>query len=279
MVGGAGRPRATAAARAESLDRELQARAPEVLQFLKSNHCRNVGVLKFLVQQGPGKPQQDDTGAVSLDMARRLTVALVWAQDPPPKKEDEVGIIRDADAVAACRLPDADYRKSEGRQKLLAADYPLAWGDGKLIVKPDGFLTGVVEFQSNLSKVTVRLKYIDGDGEHPIFDEDHAIQAEPDSATLVAGGLSFLRRDFRIENVQPKLDPANPPPPPKPNPGTLAASALKVKEGKPNDFPLKDKEAPVELEIDYGDVPQLITIRTALRPSRNQRKARRWFSA
>ena len=249
-------------ARAESLDRELKNRAPEVIQFLKGKGCRNVGVLKFLVREGEGEATQDDTGAVSLDMARHLTVALVWAQYPPPKDEDLMGIIRDADAVAA-KLTGADYRKAEGVRKLLAADYPLAWGDGKLIVKADGFLTGEVKFSPRLDKVTVQLAYIDGNGEHPVFDADHLIQAEPDSALLASGGLSFLTRGGLGDDGEPKIVPApgDPPPPPKPNPGTLAAkSALKVKEGKPKDFPLKDKDAPVDLEIDYGAGPEPIAI-------------------
>jgi hypothetical protein len=79
-----------------------------------------VGVLKFRIQKGSREPT-DNAGTLNLDLARRLTVALILADDV----RDPLNIIEDASAVAA-RLNNASYLTAAGRKKLFEQLYPLA---------------------------------------------------------------------------------------------------------------------------------------------------------
>lgn len=226
---GAGSP----AVRAESLDRELMARAPQVLQFLKSKGYTNVGLLKFLVKKG-NEPTTDNAGSLNLDVAQHLSIALILADDA----RQSVDIIRDASAVAAL-LPGANHLTREGRLKLFGQSYPLAWGDRK--VKPDAFLTGVVEVSQNLHELTLRLKCIDQTGGvEDVFDRDHLIHAETQSADLVCLGESYILRTGLNKDGEFKVVPAD----------QAVQDALEVRQQK-KDFPLMAKDAPVELQIYY----------------------------
>src|SRR3954464_9649590 len=93
----------TQSARAASLDRELLAHAPRVLGYLGDHGYRNVGVLKFRIKKGD-EPTRDHVGPLNLNLAGRLEIALVLAND----FKAPLGIIRGADAVAAT-LPGANH--------------------------------------------------------------------------------------------------------------------------------------------------------------------------
>ena len=167
-------------------------------------------------------------------MAEQLTRALILVDDA----RKPVGIVQDASAVAA-RLPGADHLTKEGRLKLFGQNYPIAWGGRQ--VKPDAFLTGMVEVSPDLRNLAIQLQCIDQKGDvEDVFDRAHLIRAETGSTNLVCLGESWRLRgglgaDGELNAVQ---------------------EALEVREQK-KDFPLKDKESPVELAISYDgkDVP------------------------
>src|SRR5467141_1148920 len=78
---------AAAPASSDELDAKLRAAAPAVLKYVKAKKYENVGVLKFLVDRGDGKPT-DNAGALNLGLADRLEVALILALP-----NDDLGVI------------------------------------------------------------------------------------------------------------------------------------------------------------------------------------------
>src|SRR5262245_27454377 len=88
---------------AEPLERELVGQAPDIITRLKERHYANVGLLKFLVTRD-GQRFSDNVGTLNLQLAKRLEIALILANDP----KDPVGIIEDANAVAH-RIPGANH--------------------------------------------------------------------------------------------------------------------------------------------------------------------------
>src|SRR5262249_22818055 len=133
--------------RAETLDGALLRLAPRVMRYLKDHGHQNVGVLKFRIKKD-AEPASDQVGPLNLNLATRLEIALVLADD----LEKPVGIIHDASAVAAT-IPGANHLTQPGRHALFTARYPLAWGDQQ--VEPDSFLTGDVTVSPDLRALTV----------------------------------------------------------------------------------------------------------------------------
>lgn len=145
---------AAAPARASSIDLELKQLAPKVLEHCRAQGWKNVGVLKFRVQVGDQKPSWH-VGRMNSVMALCLENALILFNDDA----DPVGITRNAGAAAVRKLGPVDYLSADGRKKLLAAEYPLAWG-GKN-VKVDAFLSGTVTISPDYKKTTVALTVFD----------------------------------------------------------------------------------------------------------------------
>ena len=126
----------------DAIDEAFAKASPQILDKLKAKKAKNVGVLKFLVAEGMGRPT--DVGELNQTLADRLELALILTVDI----QQPIGVIRNATAVAA-RTAGADHRTPEGRDKLFAARYPLAWGTEE--VKADAFLTGVVRLEKDRS--------------------------------------------------------------------------------------------------------------------------------
>jgi hypothetical protein len=138
----------------ESLERAMLQQAPKLIQHFQKHGYKNVGVLKFLVNREGAKGFSDNTGTLNLLLARRLELALVLANDP----KHPVGIIEDASAVAQ-KTAGASHLNKEGRLKLFAPSYPLAWGNDK--VQADAFVTGTAEISADLKTLTVSLMIFD----------------------------------------------------------------------------------------------------------------------
>jgi hypothetical protein len=218
--------------RADDMERELLRQAPRVLRYLKDKGCHNAAVLKFLVKKGEAG-YSDHAGLLNLTLAQRLELALVLANDV----RDPLGIIHDASAVAN-RLPGANHLTREGRQRLFAARYPLAWG--KEEVAADAFVTGVARVSPDLRSLTVTLVAYGKDGGEP--DKVARFTADMDPVALVETGESFLLRGAfdsgKEEVVREKV--------------VQTAARVKDKEDK---HPLVQSDAPVELEVRYDGQP------------------------
>jgi hypothetical protein len=230
----------------DTIDRALLKQAPQVIRYLKEHGYKNVGVLKFRVKKGD-EPASDHVGPLNLNLAGRLEVALVLADD----LKSPLGIIRDADAVAAT-LPGANHLNKAGRRVLFQGRYPLAWGDAQ--VEPDAFLTGVAEVSRDRKRMRVGILALGKEGE--TLDKVAELTASTDAPTLSEAGESFLIRGFadggrvemNAENTAGK------------NTEKAVESAVKVKAA-PETTPLRDPEAPVALEIRYDDQPVPLEIR------------------
>ncbi|MFO0843636.1 MAG: hypothetical protein U0797_14775 [Gemmataceae bacterium] len=142
-------------ARAGHLDKGLIGHGGQVIDALKGEHVKNVGVLPFKVKKG--ERQALYAGApLSVNMPERLENALIMAMDPEEKPA--VNVIRDA-AGAASKAGVGSYLTSERAfNALFAQNYPLAWGQSR--VKADGFLTGTVTNTGDRSKATVEIGLI-----------------------------------------------------------------------------------------------------------------------
>jgi hypothetical protein len=67
--------------------------------------------------------------------------------DPDPQKP--IRLVRDASSVAASK-PGTTHLSAEGRDKLFALEYPVAWGAAGEKLKVDAFVTGVAMVDANL---------------------------------------------------------------------------------------------------------------------------------
>jgi hypothetical protein len=136
-------------ARADKLDQSLMRTAgPPVMEHLRKQGYKNVGVLHFRVEMPSARPSFH-VGRLNSLMATRLENVLILANDD----ETPIGITRGASAAAAARDSKATYVTPEGRKDLFAQKYPLAWG--KQEVKVDAFLTGLVRLSEDLKTAAV----------------------------------------------------------------------------------------------------------------------------
>jgi hypothetical protein len=223
---------------AEDLEKQMLRQAPQILDKLRENGYRNVGVLKFRVKKG-NEPLTDNAGPLNLTLANRLEMALVLAN----KVKSPLGIIHDASAVAA-RLPGASHLTAEGRAKLFGADYPLAWGTEK--VKADALLTGIALISPDLRDMNVGILAFDKDGKG--LQKVAQFTAPVDAVALIESGESFLLRgafDQEPEQTTPAAQPAKPL-----TPAAAVQTAARVREQQ-QDYPLADQVAPIELEVRY----------------------------
>jgi hypothetical protein len=137
--------------RADTIDENLAPKAAEVMEHLQKQGYKNVGVLHFRVEM-PGAKSPFGVGRLNSLMATRLENVLILANDD----DRPIGITRAASERAAARDKKATYLTAEGRKKLFAEKYPLAWGDKDVTV--DAFLTGLVKMSPDLAKATVTIE-------------------------------------------------------------------------------------------------------------------------
>jgi len=217
----------------ESLKQALQKdAAAKVLQYLKKNDCKTVGVLKFRVKIGDAKAT-DSAGPINLAVANELELALALHRDNDAK--NPIGIVARASDVAAT-IPGASHLTKEGRAKFFTKTYPLAWG--KESVTPDAFLTGLVQVDADLRAMWVNIGAFTKGGDK--LEKVADFKAACDPVLLADSGQSFLVRGL-ADN------------------GTVVSTAAKVKVGQ-LDHPWKDKTAPMQLDIRYNgkSVPVVI---------------------
>lgn len=223
------RPAIGAEAPPASITHSLRRQAPSLFASLRDLGYKNVGVLKFRIVRGDGQPS-DDAGPLCFGLADQLQVALVLAND----LEDPIGVLRDANAVAA-RIPGADHVTARGRAALFSRTYPLAWGDRE--VEPDAFLSGIAELPRDYGQIKLHVFAFDRGAPEKLVKLAE-IEAPTDGATVAGAGGGFLVRGLVLED------------------GTLAPSALKVSDiREATDSPLLDPDAPVGLEVRYDDRP------------------------
>ena len=215
------------AARADNLDVALLKHAPEVMDYLRGQHCRNVGVLKFRVRKA-GHQASFKTGPINDNIVERLENALI-AVEPT---DSPIGVVRDASGHAEARKL-AKYDTPAGQKALFAIDYPMAWGDAK--VRPDLMLTGVIEVAADLKSVTVRIEGFGPDS--PKQDRVVTFPVATDRSLLTdlnesfkVAGRSLKRKTRAIELDEEAIaDAADAAPDPNATATTTGLAGLKAK--------------------------------------------------
>lgn len=142
------------AARADHIDGKLRGEAVAIMKDLEKKGYKNVGILKFQVQNG-NTPPTLTAGKLNYVMATRLENALVMTDKP----DAPIGITRGASAVAASKDKKASFLTAEGRQNLFKVRYPLAWGTQS--VEVDAFLTGIVVISPDKKRTTIIVQAFD----------------------------------------------------------------------------------------------------------------------
>jgi hypothetical protein len=263
-----------APARAADLEGALLGRAKDLVKFSQAQGYRTVGVLKFLGTKD-GRNFSDNLGTVNALLARRLEVALVLANDP----RNPIEIVDDASAVAA-KTPGANHLSSAGRTALFAAQYRRAWGDPRVTVRPNAFLTGLVEVSKDLKTLRISFLY---------FDETNELRAVPGVADVVVpnrpGALVELGESFTVRGAfddgkveakaKPKADAAakpkakndlpkeqakNDPPADLPKDKDVIQQAKDVRDQAAR-HPAEDPNAPVKLTVLYDGAPEPVQVR------------------
>jgi hypothetical protein len=222
----------TVPARAEDdLDPALLKHAPKIIEGLHAQKVHNVGVLKFTVQKANEAPS-DNAGPLNLSVPNRLEVALVLANP-----NEKLGIIRHASAtLVEAKNKRANHLSKEGRLACFDGRYFVAWGKGMETAQADAFLTGMVELSPDLRRTTVRVLAFTQD--QPELAEVARFTVPTDARTLAEVGESYALgrgafKDGKVEVV------------------AAVETAAEVRNNKEQVFPLKSKEAPVELEVRY----------------------------
>lgn len=227
----------------ETIERELLRCAPAVLEHCREKGYRNIGVLKFRVKKG-NQPLSDNVGTFNSFLAERLETALILANKSVGTSP--LGIIRDASATAA-QIAGADHTSAQGRARLFAVRYRLAWGDPPPRVSADAFLTGVVVVSPDLRDMTVGVLVFDREGAElervvPVLKADVGIDA------LGELGESYALRGAFDEGA------------PRMTQEQLVQTALEVKS-QDVPHPLQDGKSPVLLEIAYDGRPVSLEFR------------------
>ena len=166
----------------------LRQAATDVIQHCKQNEIESVGVLKFLVNDG--KEFADNKGTINTLLAKRLEVALVFANDP----RNPITLVDNASATAN-RILGASHVSSEGRKKLFSSDYQAMWGESK--IKPALLISGVASLSSDLKRIEFSVL---GASENPNelkqIGEDYVASTTPAVLTEL-GREFFYSRSFR----------------------------------------------------------------------------------
>jgi hypothetical protein len=183
----------------ESLDLGLIKKTPEIVKYLKDHDYKNVGVLRFQLQKGKGKPSYS-AGPINGDLATRLENALLMETDP----KNPIGIIRNASAVAVSKAPGKHWNEAAAadRASLFDYSYPLAWGDER--VKPDAFLFGRVKLSEDMRTTTVQIACFDNkNGAEQMVC---SVGVKTDRTVLADAGQSFELAHNLIKKREAETD-------------------------------------------------------------------------
>ncbi len=235
--------RAVRAAQAKELNAQLLANAGKVIEVLSGKGYKNVGILKFRVKKG-AEPLSDNVGALNSMLADQLEVAMILKD--PPTDDKQIGIIHHASATAA-KISGASHLTPEGRKTFFTSEYPLAWGDTKVV--PDVMITGVVIVTPDLKEMSIGLLMFDKNGSE-LQKVVPQFTARVDASTLSELGESFAMRSAfesgKIETVNTEtIEKAE-------KEAVETAAKVKAKEAS---FPLSDSAAAISLEIQYDGKP------------------------
>ena len=142
----------SAMAGSDNIDVALTETVPLLMQKLKEQGIKTVGVLPFRLKQ-EGKGDQFSGSIIQTNLALRLEQALVVYRDRDQPVDVIFGMLTQARKVK----PDAQYMNAEGRKELFNISYALPIGDQK--ANPDAFVTGVVQVSPDWRETKIFFEY------------------------------------------------------------------------------------------------------------------------
>lgn len=225
---------------AQTIAEGMQKQIPSIIQFLNENDLKNIGVLKFRVRKAGAKEVSDSVGPMNSLLADRLELGLILAN--PFQESDQLKIIEGASDQVA-KISGANHLEAEGREKLFAQEYSLAWGDEK--IKADAFITGGVVISSDNLSAKVVLLYVTKDGSDS-EQIGEMFTAQLDAQSLSESGQSFTLRGIFDGGKTTSSFKQNQ----KQKQELVRKEVVKVKSQQTS-FPLSDPSAPMRLEIKY----------------------------
>jgi hypothetical protein len=169
-----------------TLERQLLRHAPQILDKLREDGCKSVGVLKFRIQRAGGRPT-DSAGTLNSFLAERLEVALALANPVDPERQ--MKILRDASGVAT-QLEGASHLSDPGRSRLFSSTYPVAWQSPQ--VEADALVTGLAQIAAD--NKSFRLGIMAVTPTSPLRTLLPPFDVETDGAILHELGESFQLR-------------------------------------------------------------------------------------
>lgn len=214
-----------------SLQEQLNAQAPKVLEKLAEHGCTNIGVLKFRVLE-PRKGISDNVGTLNRFLAERLEAALTMAL--PRVEPSPISLARNASQTAE-KLSGASHLDELGRQRLLQANYARAWGKGTM--KVDALVTGIAIFAADYRSFDIGLVAVEA-GSRELKPLLPRFTVATTGAILSEAGHSFQLRS--VPNEPESTDPAE--------------AVNRVLADPQRNFPLQNQPS-VMLRIFYDDQP------------------------
>ena len=181
---------------ADSIEKQLQSRIPKIIDYLNERNLKTVGVLKFRVKK-PGQKTSDGVGSINSLLADRLEVGMILQN--PFEDSKKLNIIKGANLQVA-KIEGANHLTEEGRAVCFNSQYEIAWGDSQM--KPDAFITGVIQVHKDNQQVTVGILCFNKSG-GPLEAACEPFQADLNAITLSELGDSFTMRggyDSRVIN-------------------------------------------------------------------------------
>jgi hypothetical protein len=143
-------------AQADNLDVALLEHGPAILEQVRQQGAKTIGVLPFRLGKA-NQPPRYNVASLNANLAVRLENALLLFDDP----KQPLKIVHDAGKTAA-RGRSASYLAAAGRKALFALSYPVAWGSGDARV--DLFLTGDAQLAADNRTLSVAIKAFDQKG-------------------------------------------------------------------------------------------------------------------
>ncbi len=172
---------------AQSLQEQLNKQLPAIIQYCNQNDIKTVGVLKFRTKK-PNEKTSDSAGPINSLIADRVECGLILAN--PFDESKQINVIKNA-SDQLTSVKGANHLTKEGRQVCFGQDFEIAWGIKRM--KPDAFLTGVVQLHKDGETVTVGILCFKNDG-GPMEQACEVFQAELDANTASELGESFVMR-------------------------------------------------------------------------------------
>ena len=237
----------------KTLSEVLRQAAADVIQHCRQNEIDSIGVLKFLVHDG--QELADDAGTINTLLAKRMEIALVFANEP----RQPITLIDNASAIAN-RIDGASHISTAGRTRLFSRQYPAMWGEAN--VKPELLISGVASLNKDLTRIEFSiLGARDNPNELKQIGKDYVARTTP--AVLTESGASFSTRGA-FDNGQTKKfgessdlpgDEKNRPESISSAANAVVQSANRVKTGVAAAHPLVDPKSPVRIEVFYDSEP------------------------